>query len=199
MKQLHRNDLFGWSEFNPDRNLDFHSVLWVRTEGNVMFDPLPLSPHDLKHLNQLGGVKFILITNSDHCRDAFHLAKMTGAELYGPASEKDSFPFACDHWVADNQEIIPGLKAYQLNGSKTPGELAFVLEGATLITGDLIRCHVGGELCLLPEAKLGNVEQARESAKRMASLDGITTVLVGDGWPLFTHAGEALKLLANSF
>ena len=35
MKQLHRKDLFGWSEFNKERNLDFHSVLWVREGGNV--------------------------------------------------------------------------------------------------------------------------------------------------------------------
>ncbi|MEO1899160.1 MAG: MBL fold metallo-hydrolase, partial [Methylococcales bacterium] len=35
MKQLHRSDLFGWSEFNQDRNIDFHSVLWLRESGNI--------------------------------------------------------------------------------------------------------------------------------------------------------------------
>jgi len=70
MKQLHRKDLFGWSEFNKERNLDFHSVLWVRDGGNVLIDPLPMSEHDHSHLQRLGGVNFIVITNSDHCRDA---------------------------------------------------------------------------------------------------------------------------------
>ena len=45
MKRLHRPDLYGWSDFNEDRNIDFHSVLWVRGSGNVAIDPLPLRAH----------------------------------------------------------------------------------------------------------------------------------------------------------
>jgi Metallo-beta-lactamase superfamily len=197
MKQLHRKDLFSWSEFNPERNLDFHSVLWVRAGGNVLIDPLPLSAHDQNHLRQLGGAKFIIITNSDHCRDAFHIAKITDATVYGPESEQDKFPITCEHWLQDGQELVPGLSAYQLQGSKTPGELALILEENTLITGDLIRCHVGGELCILPETKLTNAALAKQSVKRMADLPGINTVLVGDGWPLFNQGGVALKNLAR--
>jgi hypothetical protein len=151
------------------------------------------------HLRQLGGARFIVVTNSDHCRDAFHIAKVTGAVVYGPARESENFPLVCQHWLHDKDEIVPGLVAYQMNGSKTPGELALVLEQSTLITGDLIRCHVGGELCLLPEAKLGDIAQAKQSVKRMAQLPGIKTVLVGDGWPLFTQGGDALKSLAIPF
>ena len=78
MKQLHRKDLFGWSEFNKERNLDFHSVLWVRDGGNVLIDPLPMSEHDHSHLQRLGGVNFIirrqcqnvlrLLTNEDYAK-----------------------------------------------------------------------------------------------------------------------------------
>ena len=39
MKQLHRKNLYGWSEFNQEPNLSFHSVLWVRESGNVLIDP----------------------------------------------------------------------------------------------------------------------------------------------------------------
>jgi Metallo-beta-lactamase superfamily len=172
-------------------------VLWVRTDGNVLIDPLPLSPHDLKHLQQLGGARYIVITNSDHCRDAVHIAKITGAVVYGPAGERDGFPIDCQHWLHDSEEIVPGLVAYQMNGSKTPGELALVLEHTTLITGDLIRCHVGGKLCLLPEAKLVDIAQAKQSVRRMAGLPGIKTVLVGDGWPLFNQGGESLNSLTS--
>jgi Metallo-beta-lactamase superfamily len=198
MKQLHRNDLFCWTEFNPERNLDFHSVLWVRAEGNVLIDPLPLSAHDQNHLRQLGGAKFIVVTNSDHCRDAFHLSKVTGAVIFGPVGERDSFPLVCERWLHDTEVIVPGLVSYQLNGSKTPGELALLLENSTLIAGDLIRSHIGGKLCMLPEAKLTNVGQAKQSIERMATLTSITTVLVGDGWPLFNQGGDALKVLASS-
>lgn len=198
MKQLHHKNLFGWSEFNAERNLDFHSVLWVRPSGNIMIDPLPLTPHDQQHLENLGGVNLIIISNSDHIRDAANIAERTGARLYGPIAEKDSFAVDCDHWLADNDEVVPGLTIYALNGSKTPGELAVVLGEQTLVSGDLIRCHMGGELCLLPEGKLSDREAAVKSVQRLASLPNIDTVLPGDGWPLFYNGGNALKKLAQS-
>lgn len=198
MKQLHRKDLFGWSVFDTEKNLDFHSVLWVRNGGNILIDPLPLSEHDHSHLQRLGGVSLIVITNSDHCRDAEHIASETGAVLCGPAAEEDTFPLSCHRWLYDNEEIVPGLIAYELEGSKTPGELALVLEHTTLITGDLIRCHIGGELCMLPANKLMDVDEAIQSVKRLADLPGIKAVLTGDGWPLFNHGGEALHRLARS-
>jgi hypothetical protein len=198
MKLLHRKDLFGWSEFNQERNLDFHSVLWVRDGGNVLIDPLPLSEHDHSHLQSLGGVSFIVITNSDHCRGTEHIAEITGAAIYGPAAEEETFPLECKRWLHDHEEVVPGLIAYQLNGSKTPGELALLLEHGTLITGDLIRCHIGGELCMLPDEKLTNKSKAIQSVKRIADLPDIKAVLTGDGWPLFNHGSEALHRLARS-
>ncbi len=196
MKQLHRKDLFGWSIFNEERNLDFHSVLWVRPEGNVLIDPLPLSAHDRAHLRTLGGAKHVVITNFDHIRASWLLAQENGAKLYGPAGDKDLIAFPCDFWLEDNEVIVPGLTAYRMAGSKTPGELALLLENDTLITGDLIRCHTGGDLCLLPDAKLQDKQQAIASLKRMAALPGINTVLPGDGWPLFNNGGDALRRLA---
>ena len=59
MKLLHKNNLFCWTHFDEDRNIDFHSYLWVRDEGNVVFDPLPLTAHDENHLNSLGKVSYI--------------------------------------------------------------------------------------------------------------------------------------------
>jgi hypothetical protein len=197
MKQLHRKDLFGWSEFNQERNLDFHSIFWVREEGNVLIDPLPLSEHDQEHLQSLGGASIIVITNSDHCRDAANIAAQTEAIIIGPSGEQDNFPIACNRWISDDEEIVPGLNAYELEGSKTIGELALVLEKNTLITGDLIRSHIAGELCLLPEAKLTNPDLALQSVIRLTNLSAIDTVLTGDGWPVFKYGNAALKHLID--
>jgi len=198
MKQLHRKDLFGWSEFNHERNLDFHSVLWVREQGNVLIDPLAMSDHDRMHLQTLGGASIIVITNSDHCRDAENIAAQTGAKIVGPSAEQETFPIVCDRWISDKEEIIPGLIAYQLEGSKTPGELALLLENTTLITGDLIRSHVAGELCLLPDAKLTDHALALQSVTRLVHISSIDTVLTGDGWPIFKYGSTALKRLLES-
>ncbi|MCH9698031.1 MAG: MBL fold metallo-hydrolase [Gammaproteobacteria bacterium] len=198
MKQLHRSDLFCWSQFDIERNIDFHSVAWIREQGNILIDPLPLSGHDANHLKNLGGVAIIVITNSDHIRDAEDIAIRFGAELAGPAAEQARFPLVCDIWLSDQQEIAPGLTVYELQGSKTPGELALVLEQTTLITGDLIRCHLAGILCLLPDQKLQDKTQAINSVSRLAAIGTIDTVLTGDGWPVFHNGHQAMQTLIQA-
>ena len=81
MKELHRPEFFCWSVFDEARNIDFHSFLWVRPEGNVLVDPLPLSPHDEAHLKKLGGASLIILTNSDHVRSAQQIAAWSGARI----------------------------------------------------------------------------------------------------------------------
>jgi len=197
MKALHRPEFWGWTVFNPERNLDFHSVLWVRPEGNCAFDPLPLSEHDRAHLLSLGSLSHIFVSNADHLRDAQALAEQTGAQLWGPAAENNS---AYPHTLQDGDQPLPGLQVFALQGSKTPGELAFVIEGHTLITGDLIRAHRAGQLCLLPDAKLSDKAAAQASVRQLvASRPEIETVLVGDGWPIFGQGQQALQQMITAF
>ena len=198
MKRLHRPNLFGWSAFNEDRNIDFHSAVWVRPEGNMVIDPLPLSDHDEAHLRDLGGVAWIVITNSDHVRDAIRLAENTGAQLMGPSQEANDFPVECTRWLTDGDEVVPGMLVLELEGSKTPGELALLLEGSTLITGDLIRAHEGGALCLLPEEKLSDKRKAIASLRRLTLLPELEALLPGDGWPVFRDATVLLQELLRN-
>src|SRR5262245_37806873 len=183
MKRLHRADLFCWSQFDERRDVDFHSVAWIRDGGNVVIDPLPMSAHDLAHLRTLGGAAWIVITNSDHVRGAAELARLLGARLAGPAGERDQFPLRCDRWLEDGEELVPGLRALALDGSKTPGELALLLDETTLVTGDLVRAHQAGSLMLLrPEQGLTDAAAARASVARLAALPRLAAVLVGGGW-----------------
>jgi hypothetical protein len=195
MKLLHRPDLFAWSRFDESRNLDFHSLVWVRASGNVVVDPLPLSEHDAAHLTTLGGAALVIVTNSDHVRAAAALAEQTGAKLAGPSAERASFPIACDLWLADGDTPAPGIEVVELRGSKTPGELALILDGTTLVTGDLIRAHRGGGLDLLPDPKLSDRAAALASLERLIALERIEAVLPGDGWPVFRDGRRALREL----
>ena len=70
MKMLHREDLFSWSGFDADRNIDFNSFVWARPGGSVVIDPMPVGDHDLAHLQSLGAVAWIVITNSERTRSA---------------------------------------------------------------------------------------------------------------------------------
>jgi hypothetical protein len=86
-----------------------------------------------------------------------------------------------------------------MNGSKTPGELALIIEGHTLVTGDLVRAHRAGSLMILPDPKLSDREAAMDSVRRLANIEGIEAVLVGDGWPIFRDGTARLRELAESF
>lgn len=194
MKRLHRDELWGWSVFNPDRNLDFHSTLWVRSDGNVAFDPLPQSEHDRRHLLELGPLAWIVVTNSDHVRDSLELAKATGAKLAGPRGEQATLALPCDRWLAGGDNLVGGLEILSFAGSKTPGELACVIEGHTLVTGDLIRAHQAARLTLLPDAKLSDKSRAIASIKPLAAYP-LEAVLVGDGWPIFRDGQRAIQEL----
>jgi glyoxylase-like metal-dependent hydrolase (beta-lactamase superfamily II) len=196
VKALHRGDLYSWSHFDDVRDVDFNSVAWLRPRGNVIIDPLALSPHDEVHLKKLGGAAWIILTNSDHVREAARARDVFGARLAGPRGERASFPLPCDEWLEDGQELVPGLRAYELNGSKTDGELALVLEETTLVTGDLIRGQKGGVLNLLPEAKLRDKTAAVASVRALLEKHPrIDAVLVGDGWPVFRDGRARLKEL----
>lgn len=196
MKSLHRPDLFAWSWFDRDRNMDFNSVAWIRAEGNILIDPLPLSSHDRAHLDSLGGAAWIVTTNSDHIRAAEEIAGVMGANIAGPAAERESFAIACSRWLSDGDELVPGLLAIELHGSKTPGELALLLEDRTLITGDLVRAPQAGSLTILPDAKLDSRVAAVASVRRLAQFSDIDTVLVGDGWSVFGDGSQRLIELA---
>ena len=197
MKRLHRPDLFGWSVFDESRNIDFHGLFWRRDAGNVMVDPLPLSTHDAAHVDELGGVALVIVTNSDHVRDAESVRKRWGASVAGPAAEKGSFPIACDRWLSEDDEPVAGLRVLELDGSKTPGELALLIDGGTLVTGDLVRAHEGGRLTMLPDAKLSDRQRALESVRRLAALESIDAVVPGDGWPVFRGGRDALRAIVD--
>ena len=196
MKSLHRPDLFCWSHFDEARNVDFHGVAWIHPDGNLLIDPMPMSDHDRAHLQALGGAAWIVITNSDHVRGAPALAEAYGATLCGPRAERDRFPIACARWLGDGDEPLPGLRVHELQGSKTAGELALVIDGTTLVCGDLVRGQAAGRLNLLPDAKLRDRTAALASLQRIvAAHPRLDAVLVGDGWPLFGDGVRALAAL----
>jgi hypothetical protein len=196
MKRLHRPDLFTWSVYDEGQQVDFNGFLWKRDGGNVVIDPVPLAAPDWKHLDELGGAAWILLTNSSHVRAAPEVAVRTGARLLGPAGEREGFPLACERWVADGDEPVAGLVVRELHGSKTEGELGLAIEETTAVFGDLVRAHRAGALMLLRREKLRDPARAVESVRRFRGLHPrVEHVLVGDGWCAFRNGGVLLDEL----
>jgi glyoxylase-like metal-dependent hydrolase (beta-lactamase superfamily II) len=181
MKKLHRRDLYSWCVYSERLDIDFNGFAWIREGGNVLVDPVALTPHDVDHLRQLGGAAWIVVTNSDHVRASLAAKELFGAKVAGPAKEKDGFPIPCDRWLGEGDALVPGLVALELEGSKTPGELALLLEETTLLAGDLVRSHRAGTLMMLnDEQKLADRAKAVRSIERLAALPKVQAVLVGD-------------------
>lgn len=194
MKRLHRRDLFCWSTFVERLDIDFNGFAWIREGGNVLVDPLPLSDHDRKHLRELGGVSWIVLTNSSHVRGAKEIASELGAQIAGPAAEREGFPIPCARWLKEGDEFLPGLRVHELDGSKTPGELALVLDDTTLISGDLLRSHRAGELMLLkPEQGMKDKARAAASLRRLLAYERLQALLLGDGWCVFRDGRKMLE------
>ena len=199
MKRLHRKDLFCWSVFAERLDIDFNSFAWIREGGNILVDPLPMSEHDRKHLRELGGAAWIILTNSAHGRGAKEIAAEFGCKIAGPAAEREGFPIPCDRWLKDGDEFVPGLRVLELEGSKTPGELALVLEETTFISGDLLRSHRAGELMLLkPEQNLKDRTKALASLRRVLAYERLQALLVGDGWCVFRDGRKLLEEFLTS-
>jgi glyoxylase-like metal-dependent hydrolase (beta-lactamase superfamily II) len=170
----------------------------VRPGGNVLIDPLPMSEHDQSHLRELGGAALIVLTNSFHVRATRELAQAFGAKIAAPAAERAAFPIACDTWIGDGDTVFPGMTALALDGSKTAGELALVIDDTTLVCGDLVRAHRAGSLMLLlAEQGLKDRAAAAASVRRLAALPRIEAMLVGDGWCAFRDGHAQLETLAE--
>jgi hypothetical protein len=195
MKATHRPDIFTFSSFDAARNLDFNGYYLIRDGGGLLVDPVPMSEHDRQHASALGGVSCIIVTNSDHVRDSLALARHFGAAIAGPAGERSAFPIPCNRWLDAGNPSLPGIEVLAQRGSKTPGELALVVDEDTLITGDLVRAHGGGRLDLLPDAKLRDREAALASVHGLAERAAVEAVLVGDGWPVFRDGHARLQEL----
>jgi len=202
VKKLHRPDLFAWSCFDESRDLDFNGHLLVQAEGpNIAFDPMPPSDHDARQISDLGGVDLVMISTADHVRAAAAFVERWGAEVAAPAAERGLGELATlgvDHWLEDDA-LRGGVRCLWMRGSKTPGELAFLLpDGETLITGDLVRGQRAGSLNLLPDEKLSDRGAALRSVARLAELGGVRAVLVGDGQSIYREGRERLRELLRA-
>lgn len=196
MKSLHRPDLFAWSSFDRPRNVDFSGTLLVQDGGNLAFDPMPVDAHDAAHIDALGGVAWVVISNADHTRAASDFVARWGAKVAAPAQDRGRTELEgldVEVWLTDGDEL-EGVRCIGLQGSKTPEELAFLLPGDTLLCGDLVRGQRAGHLNLLPDPKLSDKAAALRSVERLAELEP-DAVLVGDGQSVFRGGAERLRNL----
>ena len=192
MKRVAFDDIYSWSAFDERRQIDFNGHLWVREEGNVLIDPVPMIESDLDQLEALGGARWIVLTNRDHEREAASFRDRTGAEIAVHELDAGELEARAQRTIADGEEIVAGLEAVHLRFCKSPGEIAlYWKEKRLVLSGDLVVGEPIGELSLLADEKLADPAAAALELRRLLSL-GFDAMLVGDGHSIAHDARERL-------
>jgi glyoxylase-like metal-dependent hydrolase (beta-lactamase superfamily II) len=208
MKTTRLRGVRTWGRFQADRGIDFNGFVLVDEDGtaggNLLIDPMGIDDAERKALGEVGGVRWIVLSNADHLRAAVELKREFGARLVAPAAERGRFGEAAAHvddWfsVQDDlpAEVATRLVACPVRGGKSPVEFAFHLpEQRALYFGDIVRSHDVGSLRLLPDAKLADRAQVVADLRPLAELD-FDAVLLGDGDSILFRGREAYaELLA---
>ncbi|GAC1387887.1 MAG: hypothetical protein NVSMB31_00940 [Vulcanimicrobiaceae bacterium] len=197
MQPLSIPGAYVWSSFLTGHELSSHSYFFVRGEGNVAVDPLPVSDADLEQMRTLGGLKVIVLTTRDHLRDSVRLAQHFGAEIITSEAEAVALGIEaslCGH----GEEIFKGAFVIGLDGQKTPGQFAlnFPSHRAVLV-GDAVLGSPAGALSLLDAQKYDNLERAALGLRRLL-VSNPEVLLVSHGSSLYSRAHEALLALLYS-
>ena len=199
MKRVMFDDLYTWSVFNEEKQFDFNGFLWVREEGNIVIDPVPMSAGDAAQLDALGGAALIVLTNRDHERDAATLQKRTGARIVAHAADAALFGLTVDRTVTDGEEIVPDLRVLHLAHGKSPGEIALLWRDRRVaFIGDYVWGNPVGALTLGAEPALADPAQAALQLRKLLAVQQLDALLLGDGHSLLTGARDALLAMLEA-
>jgi glyoxylase-like metal-dependent hydrolase (beta-lactamase superfamily II) len=187
-------DVYEWSHFSEEKQLNFNGHLIVAGERRLLIDPPPLSAEGLTAVSQGRPIDAIILTNRDHVREAvtyrglFH-TKILAPELDAPLMEIDP-----DGTFSHGDQLPGGLSVIHLPDGKSPGESALLLkrDGGVLILGDALIGTPPGSLSFLPPDKFADMARAKAGVRRLLGY-AFDTVLVGDGASILTDGKEAVQ------
>jgi uncharacterized cupin superfamily protein len=181
-----------WSVWQPDRNVFFNSYFLRRDDGNVVVDPLAWTPEDEAQMRARGGVAWIIVTNRDHERRTHDLAALFGAKIAAGVRDAPLLSGSVDLTLREGDRAFPGIHIIELEGLKSPGEIALHLRRAkTAIVGDALWGDPAGSVRLLPDEKLLDARAAVLSLRKLWALQ-LETLLVGDGACIFHGADKVI-------
>jgi uncharacterized cupin superfamily protein len=169
----------------------FNSTFVQAADGNLIVDPLPLTDADAQQIDDLGGAKWVVLTNRDHQRAARYIAARFGAKIAAGEREVNLFTVSIDHHLRDGM-TVGGADIITLDGHKTPGEivLSFPRRQAAIV-GDALWGDPAGALRFPPDEMLIDPMRAVLSLRKLWELE-LRHLFLGDGQSLFGCADEIL-------
>jgi len=187
-------DIFTWSEFSEEKQMDFNGYYIVRQGESVLIDPPELDEAGFSELSVLVSknsacpLKAIYLTNVHHDRMSLSLKEQFSIPICIHEKDKDLLEFSVDKTFKDGDMGPCGLKVIHLSHQKSPGESAFLLPDIrTLIVGDALIGKFPGKINLLPVEKYADIQRAKESLRILLEND-FDTLLLGDGESILKDA-----------
>jgi glyoxylase-like metal-dependent hydrolase (beta-lactamase superfamily II) len=190
--------LAAWHVYHPAVKAELYST-WLRTAaGTYLVDPIPLDKGVLDELIGSSRVAGIIVTNSNHHRDAVPFAQKLSVPIFA-----DAHTFPGDQpirvtTIADGEEICDSLRVITIDGA-APGEIVlhYAGYGGTLIIGDALINFEPYGFAFLPTKYCSNQKQMRRSLRKLLDHQA-ERILFAHGTPILSRASERLRGLLTS-
>ncbi len=193
-----RPDLFSWSEFSEEKQMNFNGYLIVGDGESVIIDPPELGKDDAEELTKLlekhqsAPLKGILLTNVHHERASAALKNKFSVPVWVNERDKEGLETPADYTYKGGDILMCGIEAIQLEDQKSPGETAFFMqEQKLMLVGDALLGKIPGRLNMLPSDKYKDPVKAKAGLKNLMNYD-FETLLVGDGTSILQDAKETV-------
>ena len=117
---------------NSPSSFGGHSYLTARLAGNLMVDSPRYTRALTDAVDNLGGIKHVLISHRDDVADADKWAERYGAQVWIHRDDADAAPYATDITTGD-QRVDDGVTSMHIPGH-TKGHVAYHLDNKWLFT-----------------------------------------------------------------
>lgn len=184
------DNLFVWSDYNPECKTDCSSAAVLTPDGFVLVDPIRLEEQALERMVGHGRVVAVLLTSGNHLRGSLYEKQRLDIPIYAPLGAKGEVP--ADYWVQDGEVLFQTIKAIGLPGGAA-GETAYLANGVLLL-GDAV-VNLDG-LQVLPDKYCENPRLQRESLQVIPSLE-FQIACFAHGLPVIEGAREKLSALVR--
>jgi glyoxylase-like metal-dependent hydrolase (beta-lactamase superfamily II) len=194
-------NIYSWSEFSEEKQLNFNGYLIIGEEESVIIDPPFLREDDeLKYLiaqHSSCPLRGILLTNIHHERSSCLLKNQYSVPVLVNERDAEGLETPADYTFAGGDTLFCGMQIIQLDYQKSPGETAlYMAEQKIIIVGDALIGKVPGQVNMLPSEKYKDIAKAKAGLKELLKYE-FETLLVGDGESILKDAKEAVvKFLA---
>ena len=192
-------NIWQWSWFSEDKQLDFNGLVLSIGEHRIVVDPPPMSADEKGQLKRLGTVDYIVITNRDHARQAAEYQREFGCQLYLPELDAPQMELKASKTFKDGELLPGGLWAVHLKDQKSPGECALYLQQGKgrMIVGDALIGKPAGAVSMLSAEKYADAGRAKDGLRRLLKYE-FEALLVGDGASILSDAKSAVARLLDA-